>query len=302
MRFRQLLYVDRVIQHGTMREAARQLFTSEPTISQQIHELESEVGFSIFEKKGRSVQVTAEGEIILPFIRNILFNMGELEKTIADIKDPDSGSIRVGTVPTGALTLLPSILPRFNQQWPKVSLEVYERGSVELTDQILSNKLDVALIAARTKNPIWNEELDVRVLSRGKLMAVVSENHPRATQASISLIEIKHERLIMFRTGYLVRDMVLEALGPQCAANVVYSTDNSESARNLVRAGVCIVLLPSHLISHWSPNERVGLLFLSIDGADLGVDLCLIYRKSRYRPNYLREFIRMILSQRSANA
>jgi len=117
MEMRQLRYFESIVKYGTMREAAAKLFISEPAISQQINELQKEIGVPLFEKQGRKITLTSEGKQLLPLVQVILEAVTKLEAGITEILNPGSGLIKLGLIPITMLELVPKKLMEFVKIW-----------------------------------------------------------------------------------------------------------------------------------------------------------------------------------------
>ena len=87
MELRQLRYFESIVKYGTMRESAAKLFISEPAISQQINELQKEIGVPLFEKQGRKIALTSEGKQLLPLVQSILEAVTKLGAGISEIRN-----------------------------------------------------------------------------------------------------------------------------------------------------------------------------------------------------------------------
>ncbi|MHB8599559.1 MAG: LysR family transcriptional regulator [Ktedonobacteraceae bacterium] len=295
MQLRQFEYVASIVQWKTMHKAARHLYVSEATISQQIRDLEAELGFPLFERGGQTLKLTVEGEKLLPRIQHILQAKHELEEQVAEIKDPTTGTIRFGISASPALTILPFILKSFVKIYPQVTLEVREGGSYELATQVHDHLLDVAVIAISDLVPLDLKGLTMKKLISTELVALASQHHRLAYKAHVSKEQLLRERLIVFREGYLARDLILAVLGSEAERNIIYSTDNNESARSLAQANIGILFQPRFVVSGQHINRLDDLCILDL-AADIvfPISHACIYTTHGYYPRFLRVFIEII--------
>ncbi len=295
MQLRQFEYVASIVQWKTMHKAARHLYVSEATISQQIRDLEAELGFPLFERGGRALKLTVEGEKLLPRIQSILHAKQELEEQVAEIKDPTTGTIRFGISASPALTILPYILKSFVKVYPHVTLEVREGGSYELATQVHDHLLDVAVIATSDLVPLDIQGLTIKNLIKTELVALASQHHRLAYKENVSKEQLSSERLIVFREGYLARDLILAVLGSEAERNIIYSTDNNESARSLVQANIGIFFQPRFVVSgqHIDRLENLCILNLAPNVVFPMSHTC-VYMTHRFCPRFLRVFIEII--------
>ncbi|HVB21916.1 MAG TPA: LysR family transcriptional regulator [Ktedonobacteraceae bacterium] len=295
MQLRQFEYVSSIVQWRTMHKAARHLYISEATISQQIRDLEAELGFPLFERGGQTLKLTVEGKKLLPRIQHILQAKHELEEQVAEIKDPTIGTIRFGISASPALTILPSILKSFIKLYPEVTLEVREGGSYELAAQVHDHLLDVAVIAISDVVPLDLKGLTMKKLIDSELVALASRHHRLAYKEQVSKEQLSRERLIVFREGYLARDLILGVLGSEAERNIIYSTDNNESARSLAQANVGILFQPRFVVSgqHVKRLDDLCILDLAADVV-FPISHACIFTANGYCPRYLQVFIEII--------
>ncbi|MEH7346724.1 LysR family transcriptional regulator, partial [Bacillus sp. JJ1532] len=200
MNLRQFEYIDQIVNSGTMREAARKLFITEPTISQQMRKFEEEIGFPFFEKNGRILKLTKEGEVLLPEIQNILFSVKNLEQRIREISNPLSGQIHLGIGPLSAIRYLPKLFETFHQLYPKVKLNVVEGGVLELCDLLINKQLDivVAPVNNKTKQVMDVNDIEYKTLFHDEYIAIISSNHPLSSKSKISIHDLSNEQFILY--------------------------------------------------------------------------------------------------------
>lgn len=296
MEIRQLRYFASVVKYGTIRGAANHLYISEPTISQQLHELQKEIGIALFERQGRKISLTSEGRQILPLVQEILASINDLENNISEIKNPSVGFVRLGVIPVSRLAIVPEILKEFGKVYPGIGIEILEDGTLGLIDKLLNDTLDIALVAAnnRVKLTMESAGIQYKILTSGRSIVIASQDNPLAKQAKISLSHLRHERIILNRQGILGEE-VRALLGDSIKSNNIYSTDTQESALKLVESGVGISVLPEAYIPVWALNENSNIKILELDDIQINLDLCCIYKKKLYRPQYLQKLIDMFI-------
>jgi len=139
-----------VVDAGTVTEAARQLAYSQSAVSMQLQRLEERVGHVLLRRTGHSVEMTAEGEVLLAHARQLL---ALNDRALSDLNTrPVSGVVRLG-VATDYTYLLPRVLARFAQLYPLVELEVHNRFSVDLVEEIRTGSLDLAIVTRQRNSP-----------------------------------------------------------------------------------------------------------------------------------------------------
>ncbi|KUO65058.1 MAG: LysR family transcriptional regulator [Gracilibacter sp. BRH_c7a] len=294
MEMRQLRYFESIVKYGTMREAAAKLFISEPAISQQINELQKEIGVPLFEKQGRKITLTSEGKQLLPLVQVILEAVTKLEAGITEILNPGSGLIKLGLIPITMLELVPKKLMEFVKIYPGISVELIENGTLEIIERLLNDTMDVALIAAnnRIKELMELSGIQYKVLSNASCVAIASYYHPLAKYDKIMLNQLSDERIILRRQG-IYREEMYNLLGDSIKRDRIYSTDTYETAIKLVDLNLGIAIMPEAFIRAYGLNESPKMKILLLDDFQITLDICFIYKKRKYYPLYLTNFMRI---------
>jgi len=294
MEMRQLRYLESIVKYGTMREAAAKLFISEPAISQQINELQKEIGVPLFEKQGRKIALTSEGKQLLPLVQSILEAVTKLEAGISEILNPGSGLIKLGIIPITSLDLVPKKLKEFVKINPGISVELIENGTLEIIERLLNDTMDVALIAANSRIKALMElsGIQYKVLSNASSVAIASYNHPLAKYDKVLLNQLLEERIILRRQG-IYREEVDNLLGNSVRNDRIYSTDTYETAIKLVDLNLGIAIMPEAFINAHGLNESSKIKILVLDDFQIPLDICFIYKKRKYYPLYLSNFMRI---------
>ena len=143
----QLRYLCAVVDHGmNVSVAAEALFTSQPGISKQIRQLEDEFGVPIFVRQGkRLAALTAGGEVIVATARRALQELNNLKRVGAEFKAEDTGTLSIATTHTQARYILPAVLTRFSERYPKVRLLLHQGNPLQVAQQTSRAEVDVGI-------------------------------------------------------------------------------------------------------------------------------------------------------------
>src|SRR5210317_1373226 len=144
MNLRDLKYIIAVAETGHFGKAAERCFVSQPTLSGQIKKLEEELGVDIFERTSRKVRVTAIGEEILRHARQMLEQAQVIRNLSAAQRDPLTGALRIGAIPTISPYLMPLILMPLKQQHPQLRLVLSEETTDRLLQRLHDHEIDAA--------------------------------------------------------------------------------------------------------------------------------------------------------------
>src|SRR5215831_4552729 len=138
MNLQQLRYVRETVRQGlNLTEAANRLFTSQPGVSKQIRELETELGVEIFVRRGkRLVALTEPGRMVVQIIEELLQQAENLKHIAREFQDKASGTLTVATTHTQARYALPNVVRQFKRRYPKVHLTLKQGNPPQLADKI----------------------------------------------------------------------------------------------------------------------------------------------------------------------
>src|SRR5438477_12415222 len=147
MEMNQLRYFCAVVRAGSLTRAAEQERIAQPSLSQQIRKLETQLGVPLFERLGRTTRLTPFGEALLVEATAILQHVSGAESAIASLQDGVRGRLRVGAIPTILPFLLAPRLREFRDLHPDIEIILSEDMTRRLIERIQSGDLDIALAA-----------------------------------------------------------------------------------------------------------------------------------------------------------
>lgn len=185
MELRQLKYFAKVAETLNFSEASKALCITQSTLSQQVKQLENELGTPLFERTSHSVSLTEAGEMILPHVRKVIFEADMCGQRIADLGDLTTGTLNIGVTYSFSPILTETILS-FMKLYPKVKLNIFYRPMSELMELLKSRTVDFAL-AFRPTEPV--EGVESHILFQSYLAAVVGEYHPLARQERVTIAD-----------------------------------------------------------------------------------------------------------------
>ena len=189
MELRHLRYFVAVAEEENVSRAAAKLHVSQPGISRQLHDLEDEIGFSLFERRGKTVRLTVAGKIFFSEARDILQRTADaVEKARAGLAS--RAEINVGFIPALTMEILPRTLRAFRGSFPGVRVTLRDVFPEEVLPLLHQRKLDIALTLLRQKLP---RELDKRELARYEPCVFVGTTHPLAKSKFVSLNQVAPE-------------------------------------------------------------------------------------------------------------
>lgn len=258
MEVHQLRYFCAVARHGTFTRASEVEHVAQPSLSQQILKLESELGAKLFDRLPRSAKLTVFGKAFLPKAEQILRELDEAKSELQEMAGNEKGDVAVGIIPTIAAYLLPKLLKGFTARHPLITVKVIEDITPTLVERLHDGTADL-LIAAL---PVEGNDLECEELFEEKFYAVVSTSHPLASHKSISLNELNREPFLLLKEGHCFRDSLISACHKsKMTPSVVFESGQFATILAMVASGMGVSAVPAMAV-----QPRAGCKFIPISG------------------------------------
>jgi DNA-binding transcriptional LysR family regulator len=246
MQLHQLTYFVTVADTRHFTHAAERLGVAQPSLSQQVRALERALGSDLFVRARGNIGLTAAGEALLPYARRILAEVESAEQEIAELQQLRRGRVRLGATPSVCTGLLPEVVRDFRAHYPAIRLELEESASHNLIERMGEGLVDLALLMlplpaegpSLVTIPLLEEDL---VLASGPQGCA-----PAAHGEQIEIEALRHVPLVMFRRGYEVRDITVNACRRAgFEPDLAIQGGELDAVLSLVEAGVGSAVLPS---------------------------------------------------------
>jgi DNA-binding transcriptional LysR family regulator len=242
MELHQLRYFVTVVRDGTFTKAAERLYITQPSLSEQIRKLETELGSPLFQRLGRRLALTSAGESLLPHAEKVMFELEQARARVQEVRGLRRGRLSIGVLPSVSARLLPKFLAEFRHQHPGVEVSLREENdSVEFEQMVHEGVLDLAIV----RLPVRRNDLEVEFLVREPLVMVVPPGHRLGDKRSVALAELANESFVTMKPGHGLR----ECLQKYCRQagfdpHIVFEAGHLGSVIGLVLAGVGITVVP----------------------------------------------------------
>jgi len=238
---RDLQYVVALAETGHFGEAAERCHVSQPTLSAQIKKLEEYLGVALFERQPRKVTPTEVGAQVIERARRVLQETADIRELARASRDPLTGRLRVGLIPTIGPYLLPRIAVKLKRRLPKLSLMLYEYQTGPLLEKLRSGELDLAILAL----PADTDGLVTRSLFAEAFVVAMPRHHRLAGRKRIKATDLEDETLLLLEEGHCLRDQALDVCGTvRVHEEQDFRATSLETLRQMVAAGLGITLLP----------------------------------------------------------
>ena len=286
MNIRDLKYLVALAEHKHFGRAAEASFVSQPTLSTQIKKLEEELEVSLVERTPRNVLLTEVGKEIAQRAREVLNEIDQIKAIARRTRDPESGTIRLGIFPTLGPYLLPHVIPKIRERFPRLELLLVEEKTEVILRQLREGRLDAGILAL----PIHDDQLHTEFLFEEQFLLAVPENHQLAKRAALKLGDLADESLLLLEEGHCLRDQALDVC-QLAGANEKsgFRATSLETLRQMVAANVGITLLPSLSVQPpIAQSDNVHLL--PFRGEVPSRRIAMIWRKSSAMSGFMEQF------------
>jgi LysR family carnitine catabolism transcriptional activator len=228
--------------------AAALCHLSQPAFSALVRALEHTVGARLFDRTTRSVELTAEGRVLIEPARRLL---RDADSALADVRDPAArrrGRVAIALLPSLAAGWLPPLLARFHRQHPGIELDVADVLSDACIERVRTGSADFALASTRTATP----ELHTEEFCRDQFHLVCPRDHALAKRRGrIELKDLAPHPIVHLARSSSVRQYVEAALYPM-QLHTMMELDQLSTVAGMVRAGLGITIVPSLTLFHFA--------------------------------------------------
>ncbi|UPG85033.1 DNA-binding transcriptional regulator OxyR [Luteibacter aegosomatis] len=242
MNLRDLQYLVALAEYRHFGRAADASFVSQPTLSTQIRKLEDELGVALVERTPRKVLLTETGREIARRARGVLSQVDEIKSIAQRTRDPESGTIRLGIFPTLGPYLLPHVVPRLRERFPRLELLLREEKTEQVLHMLREGTLDAGILAL----PVHDESLHTEFLFEEPFLLAVPNDHELARHGPLRMDDLAEQNLLLLEDGHCLRDQALEVCHLAGAGEKTgFRATSLETLRQMVSANVGITLLPA---------------------------------------------------------
>ena len=241
MNLRDLQYLVALAEHRHFGRAAAACFVSQPTLSTQVRKLEEDLGVALVERAPRKVMLTPAGRDMVERARRILAEVEQMKESARRTRDPEAGTVRLGMFPTLGPYLLPHVVPRLRERFPRLELLLVEEKTPVLLERLQEGRLDAALLAL----PLHDESLHLEFLFEEPFLLAVPRGHALARAGALAMDDLADERLLLLEDGHCLREQALDVCRLAGASEKTeFRATSLETLRQMVAAHVGVTLLP----------------------------------------------------------
>ena len=289
MNIKQAQYIQTIANEGSITAAAKKLYISQPSLSQMVRQVEKELGVTLFDRTSQPLRLTYAGEKYLECAHAMIVANDRLENQLQDIRQENSGHLRLGISVQRGMRILPKAMPLFLSRYPNVSLELKETGSARMEDLLRYGEIDLAFAALDSTSA----RFDYRLIERETTGILVGRTSALApifpAGKPIPLEKAKDELFVSLKQGHsirLVQDQLFRML--DMSPRILMEVDSLEMAKRVtVSCGACM-LCPDIYFDETVVQQG---LFYPLKGFENRRHFYACWRKGEQLPRYAADLI-----------
>lgn len=292
MELKELNYLITLANEGNISRAAEKLYMAQSSLSHFIKQLETELNTTLFIRTSRGIKLTDSGKALVSHAKSMMVEYQAAKNEISDIENLQTGEIRFGISTFRGTYILPSILKKFHQSYPGISVTVTESDSLHLEHKILDGSLDMALIVSPSNAP---NTIITKTCIKDEVCLIASPGHPimkhtftkdDPNHLYINIKDISDHIFIyspsQMSLGNIAREVFKEAdIFPKA-----YSTTVSPLMATAIVRSEIGVAFSYYSWSAFSPD----IVYISITPKPVFVELALAYPSGGYRSKACKAF------------
>ena len=286
MELRQLKYFVKIAETLSFSKASKQLFITQSTLSQQIHQLEQELNTPLFQRNTHSVSLTEAGKELIPYAIRTIHAAETCIDRMYDLQKLLTGTLNIGVTYSFSPILTETLLT-FMNQYPKVKLNIYYKPMSDLMEMLRARDLDCVLAF---KPSIRYEGIESHILFDNHLAAIVNVNHSLAKKKAVTLTDLEHYDIALPATGLQARS-AFDKLQSRYITHLKIRIELNEVniLLKLIKQSELVTILSEATIH----NEQ-GVKAIPIDLEGNEMEGCVHMLTNAYRKHSMQEFIRML--------
>lgn len=286
MNVRDLEYFRSVCKTKNFTKAAKELFISQPSITNSINRLEKELNSTLIIRNhfNKEVTLTEAGMIVKRHAEKIFNEIDEMNIELSKIKDK---KIKLGIPPIIGAYFLPKYMSDLVEKNLEETIEFVEDGSIKMKKLILEGKVDIAIIGSL--EILKDDLIESKLLKKDKFKICVSENHKFADKEKLKYSQIKDEVFIVLGNSYIHSKIINELVEKnKISPKKIYHTEELQTAKSLIAAGIGIGIM-----INMSVEKMIGIKTIDLE-EDIDFLISIAVKKDHYLTENEKEIIETI--------
>jgi len=287
----QLLSFHQIVKTESFSKASRIVFRSQSAISHQIKNLENELQVKLFDRLGKKVKLTVEGEILFNITDKLFTELENLKKIYSDIRHGDVGNLTIAASSAVITYLLPDIIENFANHFPRINLKLITCSFVsEIMLLILNGEIDFGI--GIKSDQLLPEKIDFLFWKSFETYLILCKGHPLSHKRNIKLNDIAIYPHILYNKGSILRKIVEKTYARnKTDIKIVMEVDVAENLKNYVEMGIGVGILSSLTIVQ---HDRKRLAIINLSDLFDKVDVGIYYGKDKHITMAMKQFIKLL--------
>lgn len=287
-------YVLTLAEELNFSRAAQKLQITQPTLSQHINKLETELGIALFDRSSSCIKLTDAGEIYVDGIRSVYEKLGETMDRIYDAENNGVCHLSIGTSPSLCHYIMPSVVAKIKEKYPRSVINIHEGTTTELNALLEKGVVDITLCVTDMDNQgvskeiVYDEKIALAVAVKSpsydaiKSCAKDGSVSFKGVGNSLSFITLQDDQMLTKTLKSLCRECKI-------SANITLSVTELTTAIEMMKGGVGVMLVPS-TFKHYLEADK-GIAFFNLDELGSSRSIAVHYRRDKYLTNIARYYI-----------
>ncbi len=287
MELHQLRYFIAVAETANFTRASERCNVSQPSLSQQIINLEAELGHKLFHRLGKKAVLTEAGVVFQVRAKRILFEVENATKELSD-KSGLERRIVIGAVQSVMPYLLIDLIAKCRETHPNLLIDAHEDFRDDLVRAVIEGDLDLAVVPL----PVNEHRVSVETLFIEPLLLAVGKTHPFATRTEINVQDLANETFVSLGDSSTLATQIRTFFGDQhLQPRIGIRCAQVATLKRFVSAGLGISLLPQLARL---PDDRGALVYLRLTGSEPTRELVVIRHLQRYQSRGAEQFLALL--------
>lgn len=268
-----------VVDEGSISQAARLSFISQPAVTRQIRQLENFYGTKLFKRIEGRLTVTETGKILYPFAKSIIEDFSRSKEVISNAVGKHNSILRIGASPTIGEYLLPKVLGQFKKNRPEIKVVLKVNNTPGILEDLSNGVIDIAMV----EGGVNESNFDVVKFADDELVLVYPVDHPWKDRSEISIDELKSECMIwreeISGTRLIIENVLKEYKVLQKIENYM-ELGSTQAIKNAVEAGFGVSIIPKIAVKR--ELKQGTLREMKVKGMHLERSLWIVKKNQRY--------------------
>jgi DNA-binding transcriptional LysR family regulator len=275
-----------VHQTGSFSRAAEKLFITQPAVSKRVATLEHALGVPLFDRIGKTVQLTSAGSALAPGYQRIVDELDESQRIISNLRDTISGVLSLATSHHIGLHRLPPALRRFADEYPEVELQLQFMDSEQACEQVLHGDIELAIVTLPfdvdprlTLQRVWHDPMH----------CVAASDHPLAGAGRLTLKQLLKQPAVLPSSNTFTRRLINKALGLDNRTNILMETNYMETIKVMIATGLGWGVVPDSMLDD-------SLRVIELKAVEMSRELGVVFHRARTRSSAATALMGLLIS------